>query len=192
MLQGQQGMIMNGMEFSASNQIDINSIDLYEPLPDAATAEIAFVESDYGAVAVQFDGADFFGQKTFCISYSLANLDDGIFPNTREELLYRILYFFDPTIDVKTYTYQPDGNIKIYPNPANDRFVLEFKLDQKSWIKVDIFDITGKLVLNKPLMVYDMGVCKITVETNNLHSGAYFYRISSERQHNTGKLLISR
>ena len=54
---------------------------------------IAFEESDYGTVAVQNTGE--YNQRTFCFSYTLADLDDGEFPNTREELLGRICNFFD-------------------------------------------------------------------------------------------------
>ena len=56
-------------------------------------AVAAFIESNYGTVAVQNSSPE--GHRTFCFSYALAKLNDGETPNTREELLHRILNFFD-------------------------------------------------------------------------------------------------
>jgi len=97
-LQGQEGSIMSGMEFNASNQVDNSSIDIYHKYPSSTEVIVAFEESGYGPVAVQLDGTDFFNQKTFCMSYSLAQLEDGNYPNTRDELLWRFIYQFSKRI----------------------------------------------------------------------------------------------
>jgi hypothetical protein len=189
-LQGQEGTIMAGLEFNSSNQIDVNNIDIYEPNPDMSTSEIAFVESDYGAVAVQFDGADFFGQKTFCISYSLANLEDGEYPNTRDELLFRILNFFDVTTGTNEEVYATNNNIQLYPNPASSDITLAFNLNEESTIKVELYNLTGQKVLIEPERYYSAGKHKIHMDTDQLMAGTYFYNVITSNQTFSGKLVI--
>ena len=86
-LQGQVGSLADGMFFTSSSQVNNNYIDIY--LPSTGTA--AFNESGYGDVAVQNSAS--YGQKTFCFSYALANLTDGTFPTTKNELMTRILNY---------------------------------------------------------------------------------------------------
>ena len=84
--------------FTGNSQVSNSYIDKYVP---SANSIEAFTESDYGTVAVQQYVPN--DRRTFCFSYSLADLNDGALPNTREELLHRILNFFD------IYTSAPDG-----------------------------------------------------------------------------------
>ncbi|MBE0570826.1 MAG: hypothetical protein IH618_04705, partial [Ignavibacteriaceae bacterium] len=86
-LQGQVGSITEGMLFTASTQLNNGFIDIHVPVG----GKTSFIESGYGDVAVQYSGA--FDQKTFCFSYALAYLTDGSFPNTKTELMTRILNF---------------------------------------------------------------------------------------------------
>ena len=84
---------------------------------------IAFEESNFGVVAVQNEGE--YNQRTFCFSYTLADLDDGEFPNTRDELLRRISNFFD----IYTTVYSPVEEkleLEIYPNPTKSETVITY------------------------------------------------------------------
>jgi hypothetical protein len=90
-LAGHSPLPTSGMLFSASNQVNNTTIDLIFPL--RAQAATAFTESDYGSVAVISEGA--YDQRSFVMSYALAELSDGIFPNTRANLLNQILDFFE-------------------------------------------------------------------------------------------------
>ena len=87
-LQGQPAALTGGMLFSASNQFGNSYIDLYTP---NAAAVLAFEEVGYGDVAVQYDGT--YGQKTFCFSYALAELIDGVLPSTRANLVTELINF---------------------------------------------------------------------------------------------------
>ncbi|MEF3694980.1 MAG: S8 family peptidase [Candidatus Cloacimonadota bacterium] len=90
-LAGHSPLPTSGMLFSASNQVYNTTIDLIYPL--RAQAATAFTESDYGPVAVISAGA--YDQRSFVMSYALAELSDGDFPNTRANLLGQILDFFE-------------------------------------------------------------------------------------------------
>ena len=78
-LDGRVGALTEGMQFVESTQSPVEWIDIFTP---SAGAE-AFFESDYGVVAVQHRGQ--YGQRTFCLSYTLAELVDGSTP--RDDLV---------------------------------------------------------------------------------------------------------
>lgn len=187
MLAGQNESIMTGMEFSSSSQQDVNSIDIYEPYV-TETAIVAFEESDYGAVAVQFDGTDFYGQKTFCMSYTLASLEDGSSPNTREELLQRILEFFNPSVGVELNADLANSQVRVYPNPAKNYLMLEFDADQKSVATIEIFDMWGQRVTAQQTT----SPGKVTLDIGHLTPGTYFYKVSAGTLLQTDKVVITR
>ena len=88
-LSGQIDALTEGFIFNSSNQISNTYIDIFSP----STGIVSFVESDYGNVAVQNIGE--YGQKTFCFSYALAELNDEIYPSTKNELLSSIINYLD-------------------------------------------------------------------------------------------------
>lgn len=190
LLQGQEGTIMEGLEFNSSNQLDMSSIDIYETYPEAPSAKIAFIESDYGAVAVQFDGTDFFNQKTFCMSYSLANLEDGEYPSTRNELLQRVLDFFNIITVVDEAIDSFDDFINVYPNPASNNVMFTFNLEDETPIRVEFYNLIGQKVMIEPDKIFSAGRHTIHLETKILPAGTYFYSLITPTQSHTGKLLI--
>jgi hypothetical protein len=75
---------------------------------------------------------------------------------------------------------------KIYPNPANHSFKIEFDKTPEESYKVTIFDVTGKEVLSK--QVRD----KVnTILVSDLAKGTYFVKaVRKERVIYTQKLLV--
>jgi hypothetical protein len=55
---------------------------------------------------------------------------------------------------------------------------------------ISIFDITGKLVDNVINRVTTSGSQSVEYNTSNLNNGIYIYKISSENEDITGKLII--
>ena len=86
-LDGQSGALTEGMRFTETDQDPTGWIDIFT----VSTGKEAFTESDYGLVAVQHEGR--YGQRTFCFSYTFAELTDG--STTRAELLDAMIEFFD-------------------------------------------------------------------------------------------------
>jgi subtilisin family serine protease len=84
-LDGQSGALTEGMQFLGTSQDPVEWIDIFTPGEGTA----AFVESDYGVVAVQYAGS--YGQRTFNFAYTIADLEDG--PTSRTELLDAIVDF---------------------------------------------------------------------------------------------------
>lgn len=116
-LNGLEGSIMNGIQIKGSAQTGYDDIvDQIVVNPDAGGVA-AVEEPGYGVVGVQADGN--FKQKSFYLSYGLGNLNDGGFPNTKEEMFVRILKFFG---------YKPGLNltyVKYTTNDENNNKVVE-------------------------------------------------------------------
>jgi len=89
-LAGQSNTPTSGMLFTASSQTKVDYIDTFSP--NLAYARSAFEESAYGCVGVVSAGG--YDQRSFVFSYALRELTDGAFPNTRANLLSRIMDFF--------------------------------------------------------------------------------------------------
>ena len=108
-LDGQGGALTEGLQFSATSQDPVDWIDIFTPGAGAA----AFVESDYGVVAVQHAGS--FGQRTFCFAYSIADLTDGA--TTRTQLLDAVVAFLEIGSDVEPPTMTRRGGRRVTPAP---------------------------------------------------------------------------
>ncbi|MCD4695908.1 MAG: S8 family serine peptidase [Bacteroidales bacterium] len=99
LLNGLPGSICEDLAFTGSTQNPYWYIDKMTPNENGIAA---FEEEGYGTVAVQGEGE--YGQKTFCFSYALAKLVDGVTPNTRDTLLARIVDFFDLYNPIANFT----------------------------------------------------------------------------------------
>ena len=94
---------------------------------------------------------------------------------------------YDLVIDV-----QPDvskinnntNNIKLFPNPVKDE--LNIVLNNSSYNKVQILDITGKVVIEKNIDNSN----RVNISTSKLKDGIYFCKIYGE-QIITEKFIIS-
>jgi plastocyanin len=67
-------------------------------------------------------------------------------------------------------------NLQAYPNPANEFLNIEFNAPGNSRIKIDLIDMTGKVVGNLSDVDYDQGNYNITVPVSDYPSGRYFVR----------------
>lgn len=90
-LWGAAGSPADSISFASSTQTVSSSIDIFSP--NTSVAKAAFTESDYGYVAVANTGDN--GQRSFVFSYALRELVDGSFPNTRANLVEKIMDFFE-------------------------------------------------------------------------------------------------
>ena len=83
-----------------------------------------------------------------------------------------------------------EQNLKLYPNPVINSFVLEYTLEQNEVMTIGIYDINGKLIkaflsntkINK-------GRIKEQLDIRDLQSGIYIVRISSDSLNNNIKLI---
>ena len=77
-----------------------------------------------------------------------------------------------------------------YPNPFNPVTRIRFSLPQKSFTKLIISDISGKIVSVLVNQELQSGEYEYTFDAINLSSGIYFYTMITEKYKQTKKLIL--
>lgn len=85
------------------------------------------------------------------------------------------------------------SNFKLYnnyPNPFNPETSIEFDIPISSFVKLSIFDLTGReleVLVNRDL---PPGRYQAKWNANNYSSGLYFYRLTTDRYTSTNKMIL--
>jgi len=77
-----------------------------------------------------------------------------------------------------------------YPNPFSDYTTLKFKTEQFSEVKIEIFDITGKVVRHIDAGTFAPGENTFVIQRENMKSGMYFLRLSMGSESSLSKLIV--
>jgi hypothetical protein len=82
-----------------------------------------------------------------------------------------------------------------YPNPFNPTTTIQFNLNKASNVKVDIFNVEGKLINQIVNNYKKAGTHKISWDGTNskgekVSSGTYFYRITNNNNVQTKKMIL--
>lgn len=85
-------------------------------------------------------------------------------------------------------------NTMIFPNPAKDNFTLTYKIvKSKSDVKIRVFDIQGKVVLEKTMGAQAIGWYDINFSTEGLNEGVYMVQVAlDEYVAHSERILIAR
>ncbi|GAB4294267.1 MAG: hypothetical protein Kow0068_19110 [Marinilabiliales bacterium] len=89
---------------------------------------------------------------------------------------------------VNTYSDFSDNSVKIFPNPAKDKFSLEFNNPPGENVNVRIYDISGNEIYNNsfPYIVY-----KININISDFEPGMYLVKINTKSNEFVEKLMIN-
>ncbi|MCK5857280.1 MAG: M4 family metallopeptidase [Bacteroidales bacterium] len=79
------------------------------------------------------------------------------------------------------------SNIKLYPNPTNGKFTIDLGSNSEYKL-ISIYDFMGKLVIQQEV---EASIQKIQMNANNLSSGMYLIRLSSDDKYEDLKLMIT-
>lgn len=83
-------------------------------------------------------------------------------------------------------------SLAVFPNPATDYVKVRFNLDQKEEVSLYLYSLTGQEIeISKPHILYQ-GSNEISVNTTNLKSGLYLYRLKVGTGVVSGKLNVLR
>jgi len=82
--------------------------------------------------------------------------------------------------------------VSVYPNPANA--VLNFNVNtvETAEIKVEIMDLSGRVVLQSNQGTMAPGAHTIPLDTKSLQNGFYLYRVYSGGELSAGKIMIDK
>jgi hypothetical protein len=88
----------------------------------------------------------------------------------------------------KNFTRQK--GIRVFPNPATSNFSVAFELTAPDMPEISIYDISGKLVLNKALGLLPDGSNEIAINTYGLAKGTYILQLNGKHLHEQKKLCL--
>jgi hypothetical protein len=99
---------------------------------------------------------------------------------------------YSTTTEVKTdpvvpKTYSLDQN---YPNPFNPTTTIRFTLPEPSRVKLQIFDVKGRLLMTMVDRDYAEGVHEEVLHADGFASGVYFYRMQAGGFTKVQKLVV--
>jgi len=79
-----------------------------------------------------------------------------------------------------------------YPNPFNPATTISYQLVSASFVKISIYDVTGKLVETLVNEQKDRGNYSVVWNAGGLSSGIYFYKIVAGEYSGVNKCLLIR
>jgi hypothetical protein len=77
-----------------------------------------------------------------------------------------------------------------FPNPVNDKTTIEYYLNAKSEVSLNIYNVTGKLVFEKKIRSTQSGINSITLDLSHLSPGLYYYNLSNANKKSNSKKMI--
>jgi len=80
--------------------------------------------------------------------------------------------------------------LNVYPNPVRGTANFNIELTETSTVSYQIYDISGRMVVNNILGTYGQGENTISFSTNNLTSGSYILRVQAGNKVCTSKILV--
>lgn len=166
------------MYFSASDQVHGRELWVWDGVNDPKLA-VDIIQAGTNNSSSPFDFR-VIDNKLYFIAYSGINGASGM-----------EVHRYDPNAtSVKNISFS--GEVNIYPNPATDNATLEITLAEQRLFMVSLYSINGKKIYSIPNTVYSAGTTKVSLNTNTLPSGTYFYSVIDNKRGQLagGKLMI--
>jgi hypothetical protein len=96
-----------------------------------------------------------------------------------------------PVINISSEVPDKYDLIQNYPNPFNPATNINFKLPERSFVTIKVYNLLGQLVKvlidNKR---YDAGVYQALFDGSTLSSGIYFYTLQTEKFTQTKRMVL--
>ena len=81
-------------------------------------------------------------------------------------------------------------NVNIYPNPVSSQAIVSFDLSESCDVNYQVFDMTGRMLMNQTLGRMSQGNHQININAENLSTGSYILRISQGAKNETVKFMV--
>ena len=188
---GMAGTFTEGMEFDYDMTQPYNNhflhadnpaFAIFSALPDSRALMVAYDEGTY---------------KTIGSNMEFGGLVDGELPSTKKELMSEILGFFGDIL-TGTEDIDPDErtfSVQTYPNPFSSNIHFIFHLKEESAVRLEIFDMTGKLIDVEEEGILMEGKHELNYYLpewlQNAGNGIYFYRLICGTEIQGGKLILN-
>jgi len=95
-------------------------------------------------------------------------------------------------LQIVTSTNEEDviSGLVLYPNPANKQIQIQYDLQVSASVRMDIYDISGRLISGHTFGQRSLGISRETYDVSDLTTGMYFINITIGEKQFTKKLQI--
>ncbi len=111
------------------------------------------------------------------------------YPSIRFHISCNACYIIGAPILGKGQKSLEGKNLEIYPVPANDELIFDFKLFTTSEVKIVLKNMMGQVVVKKDIGIVETG--KASIDTRELPNGVYFYEFYAGEGYETGKVEVA-
>lgn len=77
-----------------------------------------------------------------------------------------------------------------YPNPFNNSTIIQFKIAKSSMVELNIYNLLGEKISNLIKETLKAGTFQVTYKPENLSTGVYFFRLTTNGNVFTRKMLL--
>lgn len=122
-------------------------------------------------------------------------LDDNVYGSIGQDhsstFMYASILIHDPvSADDPGEITPQDISAHNYPNPFNPSTKIEFELQEAGNVNIDIYNVKGQKVRNLVSEYYGSGKHLVNWYADNIPSGLYFYKITSNYNTITRKMIL--
>ena len=83
--------------------------------------------------------------------------------------------------------------MSVYPNPIADQATITYNLEENmNSVKVVVFDMTGKEVMNQNFGAQAQGTYNVSFDASNLNAGNYFYSVVANGHRLTKRMVVTK
>ena len=80
--------------------------------------------------------------------------------------------------------------MSIYPNPVANQATISFNIEDKAQVSYQVYDLSGRMVMNNVLGTYTQGAHTANFNVENLTAGTYIIRVQAGSTSNTAKVVV--
>jgi serine protease len=82
--------------------------------------------------------------------------------------------------------------LSIFPNPSNGNTAVSFTLPKREYVRMDVIDMTGRVVLTPVDWKMNPGNHLIRIDSKSLAAGSYFVKLTTDENKELKKLVVTK
>lgn len=179
----------------------VSGIATYDGIIDRNNPDILVVGTSSGAFISENGGltwenasAGFEGTPVYEVRQNWRSFDEGngrpgeIYLGTFGRGIWRTTQYLSTQNNDGLSNEAFKTKLKAYPNPTRDNTNLTFELANSGKVFVQVYSITGRLVLSKEAYMNE-GTQDISLDSSDLPNGTYIVKFTSGKQSDTAKFI---
>jgi hypothetical protein len=83
-----------------------------------------------------------------------------------------------------------ETTVSLYPNPVQDVATVSFNVTESTDINFQVFDLTGRMVMNQNVGRFAEGTHEFRINTENLSTGSYILRLNQGSNSSCAKFMV--